>query len=85
MNEVDSIMKIVTVWSLFSGLLLAARAVSAQATLEERIDRLLPSAEENRFLEIDWRTDLLEARAEANEVGKPMFMWMMNGNPLGAT
>ena len=78
-------MKIVKVWSLFSGLLLAAGAVSAQAALEERIDRLLARAEENRFLEIDWRTDLLEARAEANEVGKPMFMWMMNGNPLGAT
>ncbi len=73
------------VWVLFSGLALAAGAVSAQGTLMERVARLLPSAEEDRFLEIAWRTDLLKARAEANEVGKPMFMWMMNGNPLGAT
>ena len=72
-------------WILVSGLLLAASVVSAQGTLRERVDRLLPSAEEDRFLEIAWRTDLLKARAEANEVGKPMFMWMMNGNPLGAT
>ena len=78
-------MKMAKVWSLILGLVLAAGAVSAQGTLEERVDRLLPSAEEDRFLEIDWQTDLLEARAEANEVGKPMFMWMMNGNPLGAT
>ena len=78
-------MKIVKAWRLFSGLLLVAGAAAAQETLEERVDRLLPSAEEDRFLEIDWRTDLLKARAEANEVGKPMFMWMMNGNPLGAT
>ncbi len=78
-------MKMVKVWSLISGLVLAAGAVSAQGTLAERVDRLLPSAQEDRFLEIAWRTDLLKARAEANEVGKPMFMWMMNGNPLGAT
>ena len=78
-------MKMVKVWSLVSGLLLATGAVSAQGNLEDRVNRLLPSAEEDRFLDIDWRTDLLEARAEANEVGKPMFMWMMNGNPLGAT
>ena len=73
------------VWTLVSGLVLAAGAVFAQGTLKERVERLLPSAEEDRFLEIAWRTDLLKARAEANEVGKPMFMWMMNGNPLGAT
>lgn len=70
---------------MFLGLVLAAGMVSAQGALEDRIAPLLPSAEENRFLEIDWRTDLLKARAEANEVGKPMFMWMMNGHPFGAT
>ena len=73
------------VWILVSGLVLAAGAVFAQGTLKERVDRLLPSVEEDRFLEIAWRTDLLKARAEANEVGKPMFMWMMNGHPFGAT
>jgi hypothetical protein len=70
---------------LLVALLLPAAMASAQGSLEDRIEPLLPSAEENRFLEIDWRTDLLNARAEANEVGKPMFMWMMNGHPFGAT
>ncbi len=78
-------MKIVQICSFFSVLVLAVGAVSAQATLDERVDALLPSAEEDRWLDIAWRTDLMKACAEANEVGKPMFMWMMNGNPLGAT
>lgn len=58
---------------------------SAQGTLEERVEQLLPNAEENRFMEIDWQTDLLKAREKANNDGKPMFMWMMNGHPFGAT
>jgi hypothetical protein len=77
--------KLVKIWSFFSVLVLSAGAVSAQATLQERVDALLPSDDEDRWLDIAWRTDLMKARAEANEVGKPMFMWMMNGNPLGAT
>lgn len=77
--------KTLTIWSVCSSLLFMAGAVSAQAAFEKRIDALLPTAEEDRFLEIDWRMDLLNARAEANELGKPMFMWMMNGHPMGAT
>ena len=73
------------VLGVLAGLMLANAAAPAQETLEARIEKLVPSADEDRFLDIDWRTDLLEARAEANESGKPMFMWMMNGNPLGAT
>ncbi|PCJ53136.1 MAG: hypothetical protein COA73_15555 [Candidatus Hydrogenedentota bacterium] len=78
-------MKTITVWSLLSGLLLTTGAVFAQGSLQDRVNNILPSAEEDRFLEIDWRMDLLEARAEANADGKPMFMWMMNGHPFGAT
>ena len=58
---------------------------SADDTLKQRVEEMLPSAEEDRFFEIDWRMDLVKARQEANEVGKPMFMWMMNGHPFGAT
>ena len=53
--------------------------------LRERIEPLLPTEEENRFRLIPWRTDLLRARREANEKGKPIFMWLMAGNPLGCT
>lgn len=58
---------------------------SADDTLKQRVEQMLPSVEEDRFFEIDWRMDLVKARQEANEVGKPMFMWMMNGHPFGAT
>jgi len=57
----------------------------AEEPFQQRVDDMLPTVEEDRFLEIDWRTDLVKARQEANEVGKPMFMWMMNGHPFGAT
>jgi hypothetical protein len=32
-----------------------------------------------------WRTDFAAARAEANPAGKPLFLWMMDGHPLGCT
>ena len=78
-------MKVRKVWILCWGLILFTSAAGAQGTFNERVDRLLPSVEENRFLDIDWQTDLLKARQLANDVGKPMFMWMMNGHPFGAT
>lgn len=53
--------------------------------LAKRVAALLPTEEEETFLRIPWRTDLLEARREANEQGKPIFLWLMNGNPLGCT
>jgi hypothetical protein len=34
---------------------------------------------------IGWRTDLLAARDEAAKAGKPLFLWAMNGHPLGCT
>lgn len=52
---------------------------------DQCVAQLLPSATEDRWLEIDWRSDLLRARREANAEGKPMFMWLMDGNPLGCT
>jgi hypothetical protein len=42
-----------------------------------------PRPEELRWTEIPWEVDLWEARRKAIEAGKPIFMWAMNGNPLG--
>lgn len=39
--------------------------------------------EEERWTAIPWETDLWEARARAERANKPVFMWAMNGNPLG--
>ncbi|MCL4541156.1 MAG: hypothetical protein M1396_02275 [Chloroflexi bacterium] len=44
-----------------------------------------PHPEELRWLSIPWQTDLWEARRLALQSGKPLFLWAMNGNPLGCT
>jgi hypothetical protein len=34
---------------------------------------------------IPWETDLIEAQHKAVETGKPLFVWAMDGHPLGCT
>ena len=53
--------------------------------LEQKVASVLPKAEEERWLQIQWRTNLMAARAEAQTQNKPLFLWIMNGNPLGCT
>jgi hypothetical protein len=56
---------------------------AGQDRLDEKIAPLLPKPEEERWLKIPWRADFAAARAEANRGGKPLFLWLMDGNPLG--
>jgi hypothetical protein len=42
-----------------------------------------PGAE--RWAEIPWETDLTAARARSAKEGKPIFLWIMDGHPLGCT
>lgn len=42
-----------------------------------------PVDDELRWLEIPWEADLSVAREKAKEEGRPIFMWAMNGDPLG--
>jgi len=42
-----------------------------------------PTPEELRWTQIPWKPDLWEARQKAAEIARPMFIWAMNGNPLG--
>ena len=53
--------------------------------LYRSMSEIIPDKDQNEYLEIPWRTDLLAARREANETGKPIFMWVMDGHPLGST
>ena len=53
--------------------------------LEAKVTALLPTEEEQAFLQIPWRLNVMEARAESARTGKPMFVWEMNGHPLGHT
>ncbi len=45
----------------------------------------LPPRQPQKWQTIPWKTSLLEARALALKTGHPLFMWSMNGNPLGCT
>ncbi|MFN3652850.1 MAG: hypothetical protein ACK47B_25005 [Armatimonadota bacterium] len=38
-----------------------------------------------RWTEIPWETDLQQARTRAAREGKPLFLWIMDGHPLGCT
>lgn len=57
----------------------------AGATLEEKVRSVLPREEEDQWLKIDWRRNLQQARLESQLTGRPIFLWIMNGNPLGCT
>ncbi len=49
----------------------------------ERVRALRPKPE--GWQEVPWRTDLAAARREAARTSRPLFLWAMNGNPLGCT
>lgn len=44
-----------------------------------------PRASQERWVEIPWIGDLWEGRQQAAALQKPMFIWAMNGHPLGCT
>jgi hypothetical protein len=54
-------------------------------TFGEWLAYVRPRPEEVRWQDVPWQTDLWEARRLAMETGKPIFLWTMNGNPLGCT
>lgn len=53
--------------------------------LDSRIAAVLPKASEEKYLQIPWRFDLAAARVESKAKNKPMFLWIMNGHPMGCT
>lgn len=54
-------------------------------TLDQRIAEILPTKEDEKWLSIPWRTDLNQARLDAQKDSKPIFLWIMNGHPMGCT
>jgi hypothetical protein len=52
----------------------------------ESLHRLIiPDTSEAAWQKIPWLTDLREARKKATEEGRPIFLWEMDGHPLGCT
>jgi hypothetical protein len=77
-----SMTRALVVLALLAG---AARADELTPDAVARLrERVLP-AEPERWETIPWETDLLAARARAAREGKPIFIWSMNGHPLGCT
>ncbi len=69
-------------WGLLA---LGVLASLGGADLDKLVASVLPTAVEDRWLEIPWRTELMSARVEARKAGKPLFVWAINGHPLGTT
>jgi hypothetical protein len=67
----------------------AALLPAAEPLSAERLEKLKavirPAAEEDRYRQIPWLTDLWEARRQAAVQGKPILLWEMDGHPLGCT
>ncbi len=72
-------------WLLFS--ILIIQSAHAEWSEEDRrlVKEILPTAKESAWLTIPWRTNLWEARKEAAKSGKPIYLWEMDGHPLGCT
>lgn len=57
----------------------------AGQTREELMAVIEPGERGEAWLEIPWETDLTVARRKAAAAGKPVFLWEMDGHPLGCT
>lgn len=62
-----------------------ALASGFTAGVDALIKPILPTTEEQKWLTVPWRLNLMQARKESAESGKPIFLWMMNGHPMGCT
>ena len=81
-------MKLITTFVLvFCTLSALESRLAAQEELnEERFKELMESIVPAENLSpIEWQPDLLEAQKMALEQKKPMFIWSMDGHPLGCT
>ncbi len=72
-----------TLCFLFATASLATAAPVDEAEFQRLTTLIKPQAEENTWLEIPWQTDLWAARQQAATEGKPLFLWEMDGHPLG--
>ena len=53
--------------------------------LDARIAEIIAKPAEEKWLSIPWRINLSQARIDAQKAKKPIFMWIMNGHPMGCT
>jgi hypothetical protein len=64
----------------------AVEPMPAAADQFTEVQRLIkPTVKEDRWNRIPWQSSLWEARKLAAAKGKPIFLWEMDGHPLGCT
>ena len=54
-------------------------------TLDSRLGLVLPRPNEEKWRSVGWGTNLMEARDRAQRLHRPVFLWIMVGNPQGCT
>ena len=57
--------------------------VQSQKQFDTVFDFIVGTSEDEKWRAIPWVPDLWEGRKLAAEKGKPLFVWAMNGDPLG--
>jgi hypothetical protein len=70
---------------MIEGMISLILACALGPTLDQKIAGVLPTSAEDRWLQIPWRTSIMKARLDAQATGKPLFLWIMNGSPVGCT
>ena len=50
-----------------------------------KLHRQLQRPADAAWRTVPWKTSLLDAQAEAAKTKKPIFIWAMDGHPLGCT
>jgi len=68
----------------FSGAASPGRAELDKSDFDRLEEALQPDTAE-RWRQIPWRISLLEGQRAAASEGKPIFIWAMDGHPLGCT
>lgn len=69
---------------LLSSLVLAISSTLTTAEFEMLHQQLQPSRDEV-WRSIPWKISMLDAQAAAAREKKPIFIWAMDGHPLGCT
>lgn len=71
------------------GLVAAVRAQEAEPALDDarfrELHAQLTQSEKERWQTVPWQIDLIAAQHLAAEAKKPLFLWAMDGHPLGCT
>ena len=67
--------------------LVALLSASPEITPEEfeKIHGALLGERVEKWQTVPWKVDLAAARRLAGKTGRPIFLWGMNGNPVGST